>query len=179
MIVSFSKLRKLRNRLKSKKIVLAGGIFDIYHDGHLKAFKEFKSKGDILVIAISSDTRVRQRKGWRRPIFSAPECLRLVDAIRYVDYCLIAPRPIKQKSVPTMRIMERLRPDIFISPDKRWLNFRNGIEKLGIKMKIVPHKKINSTGRIIGRILKRYCVKTCQHSSLHRGDSVRHVLVKR
>lgn len=156
MIVKFSELPRLRRTLRGKKIVYAGGTFDLVHNGHIEALKNLRKFGDIVVIAVSSDTRVRQRKGWRRPILSQRERLACMDAIRYVDYSLIAPEPPRNKPVPTIRILAALRPDIFVSADKRWLPFRREIEKLGVRLMIIPRNRINSTTRIINKILRIY-----------------------
>jgi len=156
MIIKFSDLSRLRKRLANKKIVFAGGTFDLIHRGHIEYFKKIKKLGNIVVIAISSDKRVRQRKGNKRPIIGEKERLAVIDSFRYIDYSLLAPEPNKKKPVPTMRILEKLKPNIFISIDKRWLAFRDNIEKMGIQLKLISARRINSTTRLINRILKRY-----------------------
>ena len=40
---------------KEKKIVLAGGVFDIIHPGHIHTLNAAKALGDILVVAIATD----------------------------------------------------------------------------------------------------------------------------
>ena len=40
--------------LSSKKIVLAGGVFDIIHPGHIHTLNAAKALGDILVVAIAT-----------------------------------------------------------------------------------------------------------------------------
>ncbi len=158
MIVSYSKLLELRKTLHGKKIVFAGGTFDLFHRGHIESFKNLHKFGDIVVIAVSTDTRVRQRKGPNRPILPQKERLALVDSIRYVDYSLIAPEPSKNSPVPTLRILRALRPDVFVSTDKRWLQYLEKVELCGTQMKIIPRGNINSTTRLITTILKRYRV---------------------
>ena len=53
---------------EKKKIVLCHGVFDLVHLGHLKHFKEAKSKGDILIVSVTSDKYVS--KGPGRPLFN-------------------------------------------------------------------------------------------------------------
>lgn len=156
MIVKFSKLPQLRKTLRGKRIVFAGGTFDLIHRGHIEYFKSIRKFGDIVVIAVSSDKRVRERKGPGRPILNQKERLALMDAVSFIDYCLIAPSPQKNKPVPTMRILALLRPDIFTSGDKRWFQYEKEIEKLGVRLKILLSNKINSTTRIIKTVLKKY-----------------------
>ena len=156
MIIKFSQLSRLRKSLHNKKVVFAGGTFDLLHRGHIESFKNLRKLGDVVVIAISSDKRVKERKGNQRPILSEKERLMLMDSIRYINYCFIAPRPARNKPVPTMRILNSLRPDIFVSADKRWIHFRSDVEKLGVKLKVVPRAHKSSTSRIIAKIIRGY-----------------------
>jgi len=55
-----------------------------------------------------------------------------------------------------MKILAELKPDTFVSVDKRWLPFKKDVEALGPKLKIIPRTKINSTTRLINKILDRY-----------------------
>lgn len=166
MIVKFSQLVELRNREPNKKIVFAGGTFDLFHRGHVECFKQFRKLGDVLVIAVSSDARVRQRKGPTRPILSQRERLALVDSVRYVDYTLIAPKPTKNSPIPTMSIISALKPDVFVSCDKRWKPFEKDIESMGTKLEIIPRVNVTSTTHIIHRIITRHCVNAkCTHYS--------------
>lgn len=157
MVIKFSELSWLRKKYRNKKIAFAGGSFDLFHRGHIESFKNLRKYGDIVVVAVSTDKRVRQRKGPKRPILGQQDRLALVDAIRYVDYALIAPEPNKNQTVPTMRILTTLRPDVFVSIDKKWIPFKKEIEDLGVKLEIIPRGNLNSTSRIIKRILSRYC----------------------
>jgi len=59
MIIKFKDLSKIRKNLKNKKIVFAGGTFDLFHLGHAESFKNLRKFGDVLVIAVSSNKRVR------------------------------------------------------------------------------------------------------------------------
>jgi len=42
-------------RRGSLRVVLAGGVFDIIHPGHIHTLKAAKALGDILVVAIATD----------------------------------------------------------------------------------------------------------------------------
>lgn len=156
MIVKFSGLTNLYKSLQKNKVVFASGTFDLVHRGHIIFFKNLKEYGDTVVIAISSDERVRQRKGNKRPILLEKDRLALVDAIKYVDYCLVAPQPSKGELQPTIRIIKTLRPNVFITNDRKWLRFREEVESFGVKFKVITRVKVNSTTRIINRIIKRY-----------------------
>lgn len=164
MIVKLSQLSKLREDLKNKKIIFAGGTFDLFHRGHVEYLKHLRTLGDILVVAVSSDKRVRQRKGPGRPVLLQKDRLALVDSVRYVDYAFLAPEPSKSSPIPTMKIIAMLKPDIFVTCDNRWAPFQKDIAILGSRLKLIPRIHITSTTSIIHRIITRHCViKKCIH----------------
>ena len=51
--------------LEKKKIVLAGGVFDIIHPGHIHTLNAAKALGDVLVVAIATDSTAEKMK--KRP----------------------------------------------------------------------------------------------------------------
>ena len=53
-------LKNIPTNLMNKKIVLAHGVFDIFHLGHKKHLEIAKSNGDILVVSITSDRYVKK-----------------------------------------------------------------------------------------------------------------------
>jgi len=46
----------------TKKIVLAGGVFDIIHPGHIHTLTAAKALGDVLVVAIATDKTAQKMK---------------------------------------------------------------------------------------------------------------------
>ena len=50
------------------KYVFVNGTFDVLHRGHVELLKYAKEQGDILIVAIDSDERVRSMKGPSRPV---------------------------------------------------------------------------------------------------------------
>ena len=76
------------SRLKDKTVVMCHGCFDIAHPGHIRHLTFAKSKGDILIVSITSDEKVR--KGHDRPYI--PQELRAENlaAFELVDYVIIA-----------------------------------------------------------------------------------------
>ena len=74
---------------KQNGIVLTNGVFDILHKGHIELLKFAKAQGSYLVVAIDSDERVRNIKGDSRPINSAEDRKRLLEAMLYVDEVLV------------------------------------------------------------------------------------------
>lgn len=80
-------------REKGKKIVFANGCFDILHVGHIRYLKEAKELGDLLIVAINSDSSAKKLKGDGRPVTPENERAEIVAAIEYVDYVIIFNEP--------------------------------------------------------------------------------------
>lgn len=74
---------------KHSGIVLANGVFDILHKGHIELLKFSKSQGTKLIVAIDSDRRVKQLKGENRPVNNEEDRKKVLEANRYVDEVLI------------------------------------------------------------------------------------------
>ena len=72
----------------SLRIVLAGGVFDIIHPGHISTLNAAKALGDVLVVVVATDnTAVKMKK--RTPIHSQEQRQELVNSLEVVDLCLI------------------------------------------------------------------------------------------
>src|SRR3989344_2629132 len=156
MLVTLKDLPGIREKHKSQKIVLAGGAFDILHQGHIDFLRSLREFGDVLVIAIKSDAEVRSYKDLDRPIQNEDVRAAIIDAIRYVDYTVIAPEPPADfgpdSEPPRMAVARVLRPDFFVTYNKNWETRRDALEALGVEPKIVSIEKGNSTTSIIERI---------------------------
>jgi len=72
----------------SLRVVLAGGVFDIIHPGHIHTLNAAKELGDVLVVVVATDnTAVKMKK--RKPLHSQDQRKELVNSLSMVDLCLI------------------------------------------------------------------------------------------
>ena len=84
------------------KVVLAGGVFDIIHPGHIYTLNAAKELGDVLVVVVATDnTAVKMKK--RRPLHSQEQRQELVNSLSMVDLCLIGQEDDIFKTVNTVR----------------------------------------------------------------------------
>jgi rfaE bifunctional protein nucleotidyltransferase chain/domain len=67
-------------------LVLANGIFDLLHVGHIRYLEGARAEGERLVVALNSDSSARRLKGEGRPVVPLHERLELVSALRCVDW---------------------------------------------------------------------------------------------
>lgn len=77
------------HRRLGRKIVLANGIFDLLHVGHVRYLEAAKAEGDILVVGINSDSSTRAQKGPGRPVMTERARAAVVAALEAVDYAVI------------------------------------------------------------------------------------------
>jgi len=72
----------------SLRVVLAGGVFDIIHPGHIHTLNAAKALGDVLIVVVATDsTAVKMKK--RQPLHSKEQRQELVNSLIMVDLCLI------------------------------------------------------------------------------------------
>ena len=91
------------------KIVLTSGSFDLLHIGHAQYLSEAKKCGDVLVVGVDNDEKVRKRKGPYRPVVSEDERFKMLMHLRSVD--IVVPKGLRQSSLYLLRTM---RPDILV-----------------------------------------------------------------
>ncbi len=101
-----------KHKKEGKKIVLTQGTFDLVHIGHARYFAEAKKYGDILIIGIDSDEKVRARKGPGRPIVPQDERMEIVRHLRSVDYVVL-----KELKTPKWSLIKAVRPHILIATE--------------------------------------------------------------
>ncbi|MGD0284644.1 MAG: adenylyltransferase/cytidyltransferase family protein [Candidatus Saccharimonadales bacterium] len=154
MIISINQLADIRTRYKDKKIILTSGTFDLFHVGHLHYLEAVKSYGDILVVILSGDNRVKGRKGLDRPIIPETDRAQIIDALKIVDYVFTDPTDYLPEGINKLHaeIIAKLQPDIYVT-DGNDVRFSNIMEKT--KIIILPRVKggiYSSTSAIIERI---------------------------
>ena len=67
------------------KKVWVNGCFDILHIGHLELLKYAKTMGDILLVGVDSDTKVKKDKGETRPFNKLSDRIKMLEFLRPVD----------------------------------------------------------------------------------------------
>ncbi len=67
------------------KKIFVNGTFDVLHPGHVQLLNYAKSLGHILMVAIDTDTRVKEKKGNNRPVFSQEERKFFLINLKAVD----------------------------------------------------------------------------------------------
>ncbi len=76
---------------KKNKIVLASGVFDLLHLGHVRFLEEAKKAGGPhakLIVIVARDSTVEKRKG-RKPIMPENQRCALVASLKVVDEAML------------------------------------------------------------------------------------------
>src|SRR6185437_6011731 len=115
-LVPMSDLMTLHEQLKEKgkKILFTAGSWDLLHVGQCRYLEEAKSRGDILVVGVSSNDAIRKVKGPNKPILDEKIRSEMLTYLRCVDFVTILPEP---SCTPSLGL---LRPDIFITVREDW-----------------------------------------------------------
>jgi rfaE bifunctional protein nucleotidyltransferase chain/domain len=110
-VPDYNRLKKLIDHCKGigLKIVLTQGTYDMVHIGHSRYFEEARKHGDLLVVGVDSDKKVRARKGPDRPIVPEDERLEMVTHLRSVDIVTL-----KEHNMPRWHLIRTVRPDVLI-----------------------------------------------------------------
>lgn len=160
MIIKTEDLSDIRQKHKDQKIVLTSGTFDLLHVGHLRYLEAIKAYGDVVVVLLSGDDRIKARKGPKRPIIPQDDRAQMLDALKVVDYVLIDPStsPPDETDPVHADIVAMLQPDIYATdgPDPR---FWGVMDKS--KLVVVPRSESDgyghaSTSAIIEHIARLY-----------------------
>lgn len=96
-------------------IVLTSGTFDLLHVGHAKYLEEAKKYGDVLIVGVDSDEKVRARKGPDRPVVPEAERVMMLAHIRSVDVLTL-----KYPDEPKWDLIKRISPDTLIVTEETY-----------------------------------------------------------
>ncbi|MCZ2825528.1 MULTISPECIES: D-glycero-beta-D-manno-heptose 1-phosphate adenylyltransferase [unclassified Modestobacter] len=96
-----------RVRAAGGTVVATGGCFDLLHAGHVATLQAARGLGDCLVVCINSDDSVRRLKGPTRPLVTAADRARVLEALEFVDAVVVF-----DEETPA-QVLEQVRPDVW------------------------------------------------------------------
>jgi FAD synthetase len=99
----------MADRSRKKTVVLASGVFDLLHLGHVRFLEGAKKAGgenSELVVIIARDSTVEKTKG-RKPIMSEKQRCALVESLKVVDRAVIG-----YENLDIGEVIENIKPNV-------------------------------------------------------------------
>jgi D-glycero-beta-D-manno-heptose 1-phosphate adenylyltransferase len=131
--------------------VFTNGCYDLLHPGHIRLLETSRSLGDILILALNTDSSVQRLKGPKRPLLTQEQraavalAVEAIDAVTFFD-----------EDTPRELIAEVL-PDVLVK-GADWSHFiagREEVEAAGGQVLALPLEPGYSTTSVVDEILKR------------------------
>jgi FAD synthetase len=146
---------------KRTKIVLASGVFDLLHLGHVKfleAAKKAGGKNAKLLVIVARDSTVQDAKG-RRPIMPENQRLALVESLKVVDDAVLG-----LEDFDVGDVIQRIKPDVIAlgyDQEKMEKRVREYIEKNRLNVKVERVSKfgqdeLDSSSKIRQKIVEKF-----------------------
>jgi D-beta-D-heptose 7-phosphate kinase/D-beta-D-heptose 1-phosphate adenosyltransferase len=139
-------------RAEGRRVAFTNGCFDLLHPGHLALLEAARAEGDLLVVALNSDTSVRTLKGAGRPVTPEGERAEALLALEAVDRVVIYDEPTP------LEVIRALEPDVLVK-GADWTPHaivgRKEVEAAGgrvVRVELVPGL---STSAIVERARRR------------------------
>jgi len=117
-VLSIEQITRLNHlKAKGKTLVLVGGCFDVLHPGHTIFLQKAKEAGDILIVLLESDQKIRKlkglpagRQGVKRPVHNQIERTQVLLALKSVDE--VIPLKFMETEKEYDEIVLKIKPDI-------------------------------------------------------------------
>ncbi len=154
-IYHLSELASILQQTKSdgNVVVTTNGCFDVLHLGHLRYLQAARQLGDLLVVAVNSDSSVRQLKGENRPLVPEEERAEMLAGLECVNYVVIFPE------LTPISLLSELKPSIHVKGGDYKLEQlieRDVVEANGGKIIVGLNVPGKSTTNLIQVICERY-----------------------
>jgi FAD synthetase len=146
---------------KKQRIVLASGVFDLLHLGHVRFLEEAKKAGGPnaeLIVIIARDSTAEKRKGMR-PVVPENQRSALIASLKIVDEAILG-----YEDFDIGKVIEKIKPDVIaLGYDQKDMEqtLKNYVKKHGLEIKIVRIGKfsldeLDSSSKIKQKIIEDF-----------------------
>jgi D-beta-D-heptose 7-phosphate kinase/D-beta-D-heptose 1-phosphate adenosyltransferase len=138
-------------RQEGKRVVFTNGCYDLLHPGHIRLLEQARSLGDVLILALNSDSSVRRLKGPTRPLIPEEERAEVAASLEAVDAVTLF-----EEDTPRELIAAVL-PDVLIKGADwaHWIAGREEVEAAGGQVLALALEPGYSTTGIVEKLLTR------------------------
>ena len=144
-----------------KTVVLASGVFDLLHLGHVRFLEEAKKTGGKnaeLIVIVARDSTVEETKG-RKPIMSEAQRRALVESLKVVDEAVLG-----YESLDIGEVIEKIKPDVIaLGYDQAEMEreVKDYVDRRKLPVKIVRIGKfgenaLDSSSKIKQKIIEKF-----------------------
>jgi rfaE bifunctional protein nucleotidyltransferase chain/domain len=152
-IYKIEDLSRLVNQwhMLSKKVVFTNGCFDIIHQGHNTYLLQAAEFGNKLIVAVNSDSSVRNLKGENRPIVDEYSRAFNLACHTYIDAVILF-----DEETP-MNLINLLKPDVLVKGGDYTFETIIGAKEVkayGGNVEIIPFLEGYSTTSIVDKMQK-------------------------
>ena len=151
----------MAGKTSKRKVVLASGVFDLLHLGHVKFLEEAKKAGGKnaeLIVIVARDSTVQDTKR-RKPIMPENQRRALVESLRVVDAAVLG-----LEDFDIGDVIERVKPDVIalgydqVDMERR---VREYVNKHGLSVKVVrlgkfENDELSSSSKIREKIVEKF-----------------------
>jgi rfaE bifunctional protein nucleotidyltransferase chain/domain len=138
-------------RAAGKTVVFTNGCYDLLHPGHVRLLEQARNLGDLLVLALNTDSSVKRFKGFKRPVTPEMDRVEVACALQAVDAVVLFDEDTPQQ------LIAKLMPDVLVK-GADWTHFiagREEVEAAGGKVLPLALEPGYSTTGVIETILAR------------------------
>lgn len=146
-------------KAERKRVVFTNGCYDILHPGHIRLLERARSLGDVLILALNTDSSVQRLKGPSRPFFNEQSRAELALHLEAVDAVVLF-----HEDTPRDLIAAVL-PNVLVK-GADWAHFiagREEVEAAGGQVLALPLEPGYSTTDIAEKILSNYRAESASH----------------
>ena len=146
---------------REKKIVLASGVFDLLHLGHVKFLQEAKKAGGKkakLIVIVAKDQTVEKIKG-RKPIIPENQRCALINSLKIVDNAILG-----YEKLDIAEVINKIKPDLIVlghdqvdmEKTVKEYCFNNAVNIDIIKIGKFGEDSLDSSSKILQKIIEKF-----------------------
>ena len=151
LIIKYQEIQIAKIFLKDKKVILAGGCFDLIHFGHLKFLEKASEQGNFLVVALESDEFIKKYKR-KLPVHHQKERAEILANLNMVDMIVLL--PLFKTNDDYSKLVKKISPNIIAvtAGDQQLENKKKQAIEVGAEVKEVIINLKNFSTRKIARV---------------------------
>jgi len=137
-------------RRQGRKVVFTNGCYDILHPGHIRLLEKARALGDLLILALNSDSSVARLKGPTRPLLPEADRVAVACGLAAVDAVTVFDEDTPRELIAAVL------PDILVK-GADWAHFvagREEVEAAGGEVRLIPLEAGYSTTATVEEILR-------------------------